>query len=153
MSGGSSVCNSSDLTSSLESPNSDFKFIKPTPQQIIVQQQQQQASALKMSKSPTMLRQLSLGKGLANINPNIITSLQFSSSNSPQSKTLITNIKVIPIIDVILRYRRCQFGFNSDVMSDSNFVYNGSNSGVTKSTITAIICQLDPTALFEPFQR
>ena len=94
----------SDLTAGLESPNSDLKFLKPQPSststgvgglgQVHFQQQQQQHQqsgsnnhSLKMSKSPTMLRQLSLGKGLVNstINPSLITNLQFSSNNSSQT--------------------------------------------------------------------
>lgn len=80
----------SDLVGGMESPNSDLKFIKSGLQSLGQPHQQQAVSnnhALKMSKSPTMLRQLSLGKGLVNsvINPSLITSLQFSPNTSSQT--------------------------------------------------------------------
>lgn len=79
------------VSASLESPNSDHKLIKPGQPSITPHQQQISTNLpIKMAKSPTMLRQFSLGKNLSNINPALINSL-FQPTTSPQSKFLILN--------------------------------------------------------------
>lgn len=72
-----------------DSPNADLKFFK------LAAAQAAQVNP-KLSKSPTMHRQLSLSKGapatsVSAINPSLITSLQFSSGNSGSTASLLAS--------------------------------------------------------------